>query len=173
MLAIFLTFLVYPSCYWADISKKLCILLSRILHREPINLTPCIIDEMIVQGYPSMPKNEVLPYGILIIKSCQRVKDEFPINFSFLKSMGPIDTSSWNQSQGQIDGALGSRKKVYRRRAKIQIGEGDSNSTIGSNVLAERYARFNALDENFFAQSTLLSEQISQLQSHMERLLTN
>ena len=62
-----------------------------------------------------MSKNEVLPYGILIIKSCQRVKDEFPINFSFLKSMGPIDTSSWNRSQGQIDGALTSRKKVYRR----------------------------------------------------------
>ena len=128
---------------------------------------------MIVQGYPSMSKNEVLPYGILIIKSCQRVRVEFLVNSSFLKPMGPIDTSTWNRSQGQIDGALGSRKKVYRRRAKIQIGEGDSNSTIGSNVLAELCAKFNALDEKIFSQSTLLSKQISQLQSHMERLLTN
>ena len=120
-----------------------------------------------------MSKNEVLPHVILMIKSCQMIKVEFPVNSSFLKSMGPIDTSSWNRSQGQIDGALASRKKVYRRRAKIQIGDGDSNSTIGSNVLAELCARFNALDEKFFAQSTLLSKQISQLQSHMERLLTN
>ena len=89
--------------------------MSRILHREPITLTPCIIDEMIVQGYPSMSKNEVLPHVILMIKSCQMIKVEFPVNSSFLKSMGPIDTSSWNRSQGQIDGALTSRKKVYRR----------------------------------------------------------
>ena len=48
VLAIFLTFLVYPSSYRTDICKKECILLSRILHQEPINLASCILDEMIV-----------------------------------------------------------------------------------------------------------------------------
>ena len=43
-----------------------------------------------------MSKKEVLPYGILITKICQKGGVEFPINSSFLKPMGPIDTSSWN-----------------------------------------------------------------------------
>ena len=38
-------------------------------------------------------------------------------------------------------------KKVCRRRTKIQIGEGDSDSTIGSSVLAQLCARFDALDQ--------------------------
>ena len=50
VLATFLTFLVYPSSHWVDICKKGCILLSQILHREPINLAFCILDEMIVWG---------------------------------------------------------------------------------------------------------------------------
>ncbi|KAJ9682570.1 hypothetical protein PVL29_018484 [Vitis rotundifolia] len=64
--------------------------------------------------------------------------------------------------QGQIEGALGSKKKVCRHRAKIQIGEDPS-------VLAQLWARFDALDEKIYTQSTLLSEQISQFLSHMEK----
>ena len=48
VLVTFLTFLVYLSFHWAYICKKGCILLSQILHWEPINLASCIIDEMIV-----------------------------------------------------------------------------------------------------------------------------
>ena len=40
---------------------------------------------------------------------------------------------------------------------------------VDSTILAEICARFDALDEKISAQSTLLSEQISQLQSYMER----
>ena len=58
---------------------------------------------------------------------------------------------------------------MCRSRAKSKIGESDSNSTVNSSVLAQLCARFDALDEKISAQSTLLSEQISQLQSHMER----
>ncbi|KAL6323302.1 hypothetical protein AAG906_029309 [Vitis piasezkii] len=72
--------------------------------------------------------------------------------------MGPIDTSSWNQSQEQIEGALGSKKKVCRHRAKCKIGESDLNSVVVSSVLAQLCARFDALDDKFFTQSTLLSE---------------
>ena len=93
----------------------------------------------------------------------------FPVNSPFLVTMGPIDTSSWNQRQRQIKGALGSKKKVCHSRAKRKFGESDADSDEDSNVLAQLYARFDALDEKIFAQSTLLSEQISQLQAHMER----
>ncbi|KAJ9693603.1 hypothetical protein PVL29_009523 [Vitis rotundifolia] len=124
VLTTFLIFLVYPSSHRAYICKKGCILLSRFLHREPINLTSCILEEMIVRGDPSVSKKE---------------------------------------------GALGSKKKVCRSRAKSKIGESDSDLVVDSNVLAQLCARFDALDEKIFAQSTLLSEQISQLESHMER----
>ena len=107
-----------------------------------------------------MSKKEVLPYGILITKICQKCGVEFPVNSSFLKPMGPIDTSSWNRSQKQIEGALSSRK-VCRHIAKIKIGEGDSDATIGSSVLAQLCAKFDALDEKNFAQPTLFFEQIS------------
>ena len=50
---------------------------------------------------------------------------------------------------------------MCRHIAKIKIGEGDSDSTIGSSVLAQLCAKFDALDEKNFAQSTLFSEQIS------------
>ncbi|RVW89597.1 hypothetical protein CK203_036447 [Vitis vinifera] len=83
--------------------------------------------------------------------------------------MGPIDTSSWNRRQGQIKGALGSKKKVCHSRAKRKFGESDADSDVDSSVLAQLCARFDALDEKIYAQSTLLSEQISQLQSYMER----
>ncbi|KAJ9702927.1 hypothetical protein PVL29_004600 [Vitis rotundifolia] len=92
VLATFLSFLVYVSSHQADICKKGCILLSRILHREPINL---------------------------------------------------------------IKGAIGSKKKVCHTRAKRKFGENDSDSDVDSSKI--------------FAQSTLLSEQICQLQYHMER----
>ena len=162
VLVTFLTFSIHPFSHKADICKKACILLSQILHWEPINLESCILDEMIVRGDPSVSKKEVIPYGILITKICQRVGVEFLVNFSFLKPIGPINTSYWNRSQGQIEGALGSKKKACCRRAKIQIGEDPS-------VLAQLWARFDALDEKIYTQSTLLSEQISQLHSHMER----
>ncbi|KAJ9701071.1 hypothetical protein PVL29_006429 [Vitis rotundifolia] len=70
---------------------------------------------------------------------------------------------------GKIKGALGSKKKVCHTSAKRKFGENDSNSDVDSSVLAQLCARFDALDEKISAQSTLLSEQISQLQSHMER----
>ena len=54
-------------------------------------------------------------------------------------------------------------------RAKSKFGENDSNSTVDSCVLVQLYAKFDALDEKISTQSTLLSVQISQLQSHMER----
>ena len=54
-------------------------------------------------------------------------------------------------------------------RAKSKFGESGSYSTVDSSVLAQLCARFDALDEKIYVQSTLLSEQISQLQSHMER----
>ncbi|KAL6327657.1 hypothetical protein AAG906_022220 [Vitis piasezkii] len=95
VLATFLSFSVYPSSHRANICKNGCILLSRILHREPINLASCILDEMIFRGDPTVSKKEVLPYGILITKICQRVELYF-CQFSFLVPMGPIDTSSWN-----------------------------------------------------------------------------
>ena len=38
-----------------------------------------------------MSKKEVIPYGILITKICQRVGVEFPVNSSFLEPMGLID----------------------------------------------------------------------------------
>ncbi|KAJ9705777.1 hypothetical protein PVL29_003736 [Vitis rotundifolia] len=94
-----LSFLVYPSSHRATICKKCCVLLSRILHREPINLASCILDEMIVREDPTV----------------------------------------------------------------------DFDSGVDSSVLAQLCARFDALDEKISAQSTLLVEQISQLQSHMER----
>ena len=124
---------------------------------------------MIVRGNPTVSKKEVLPYGILITKIFQRVGVEFPINSFFLEAMGPIDTSSWNRRQAQIKGALGSKKKVCHRRAKRKFGESDLDSDVDSSVLAQLCARFDALDEKLSAQSTLLSEQISQLQSHMEK----
>ena len=116
-----------------------------------------------------MSTNEVLPYGILITQICQRVGIVFPIYSYFLEPVGPIDTSSWNRHQAQIKGALGSKKKVCHSRAKRKFGESDSDSNVDSNVLAQLCARFDALDEKIFTQSTLLSEQISQLQSYMER----
>ena len=91
MLVTFLTFSVYPSSHRANICKKGCIFLSRILYWEPINLASCILDEMIVQEDPLMSKKEVIPYGILITKICQRVGVEFPVNSSFLEPMGLID----------------------------------------------------------------------------------
>ena len=54
-------------------------------------------------------------------------------------------------------------------RAKSKIGESDSDLVVDSSVLAQLCARLDTLDEKIFAQSTLLFEQISQLQSHMER----
>ncbi|RVW89598.1 hypothetical protein CK203_036446 [Vitis vinifera] len=71
VLATFLSFSVYPSSHRANICKNGCILLSRILHREPINLASCILDEMIFRGDPTVSKKEVLPYGILITQICQ------------------------------------------------------------------------------------------------------
>lgn len=169
VLATFLSFSVYPSSHRANICKNGCILLSRILHREPINLASCILDEMIFRGDPTVSKKEVLPFGILITQICQRAGVVFPVNSHFLMPMGPIDTSSWNRRQGQIKGALGSKKKVCHSRAKRKFGESDADSDVDSTVLAEICARFDALDEKISAQSTLLSEQISQLQSYMER----
>ncbi|RVW49722.1 hypothetical protein CK203_069980 [Vitis vinifera] len=72
VLATFLSFSVYPSSHRANICKNGCILLSRILHREPINLASCILDEMIFRGDPTVSKKEVLPFGILITQICQR-----------------------------------------------------------------------------------------------------
>ena len=99
VLATFLSFSVYPSSHRADICKNGYILLSQILHREPINLATCILNEMIFRGDPTVSKKEVLPYGILITQICQRVRVEFPVNSSFLEPIGPIDTSSWNRRQ--------------------------------------------------------------------------
>ena len=99
VMAIFLTFSIYLSSHQADIHKKGCILLSRILHREPTNLASCILDEMIVRGDPFVSKNEVFPCDILITKICQRAGVEFPANSLVLEPMGPINTSSWNRSQ--------------------------------------------------------------------------
>ncbi|RVX07498.1 hypothetical protein CK203_025266 [Vitis vinifera] len=169
VLATFLSFSVYPSFHRANSCKNGCILLSRILHREPINLASCILDEMIFRGDPTVSKKEVLPYGILITQICQRARVVFPVNSPFLVPMGLIDTSSWNQRQAQIKGALGSKKKVCHSRAKRKFGESDADSDVDSSVLTQLYARFDALDEKISAQSTLLFEQISQLQSHMER----
>ena len=169
VLTTFLSFSVYPSSHRANICKNGCILLSRILHREPINLASCILDEMIFRGDPTVSKKEVLPFGILITQICQRAGVVFPVNSPFLMPMGPIDTSSWNRRQGQIKGALGSKKKVCHSRAKRKFGESDADSDVDSTVLAELCARFDALDEKISAQSTLLSKQISQLQSYMER----
>ena len=50
-----------------------------------------------------------------------------PTNSSFFKPMGPINTLSWNRSNGQIEGALPPRKKVCCLRDKDTIGEGDSS----------------------------------------------
>ena len=83
-----------------------------------------------------MSKNEVFPYGILITKNFQRAGVEFSVNSFFLEPMGPIDTSSWNQSPGRIKDALGSKKEVCRHRAKSKIVESDLDSTINSSVLA-------------------------------------
>ncbi|KAJ9693605.1 hypothetical protein PVL29_009525 [Vitis rotundifolia] len=110
VLATFLIFSIYLSSHRAYICKK-----------EPINLASCILEEMTVRGDPSMSKKEVFPYGILITKICQRAGVEFPINSFFLEPMGLIDTSSWNQSQEQIKGALGSKKKVCCSRAKAKL----------------------------------------------------
>ena len=76
---------------------------------------------MIGRGDPSVSKNEALPYYILITKICQRAGVEFPVNSFFLEPMGPIDASSWNQSQGKIKGALVLRRKcaVVERRANL------------------------------------------------------
>ncbi|KAJ9671091.1 hypothetical protein PVL29_027200 [Vitis rotundifolia] len=126
VLATLLSFSVYPSSHRATICKKGGILLSRILHREPINLTSCILDEMIIRGDPTMSKKE-------------------------------------------IKGALGSKKKVGHSKDKRKFAGSDSDSNVDSSVLAQLCARFDALDEKISAQSTLLSEQISQLQSYMER----
>ena len=169
VLVTFLIFSVYPSSHRVDICKKGCIVLSRFLHREPINLACCILEEMIVRGDPSVSKKKVISYDILITKICQKAGVEFPVNSFFLEPMGPIDTSYWNRSQGQIKGALGSKKKVCHSRAKSKIGESDSDLVVDSSVLAQLCARLDTLDEKIFAQSTLLFEQISQLQSHMER----
>ncbi|RVW45730.1 hypothetical protein CK203_095008 [Vitis vinifera] len=169
VLATFLSLSVYPSFHRANSCKNGCILLSRILHREPINLASCILDEMIFRGDPTVSKKEVLPYGILITQIYQRAGVVFPVNSPFLVPMGPIDTSSWNRRQAQIKGALGSKKKVCHSRAKRKFGESDADSDVDSSVLTQLYARFDALDEKISAQSTLLFEQISQLQSHMER----
>ena len=70
VLVTFLTFSIYPFSHRADICKKGCILLSRLLHREPINLASCILDEMIVREDPSVSKKKVIPFGILITKIC-------------------------------------------------------------------------------------------------------
>ncbi|KAJ9686908.1 hypothetical protein PVL29_015672 [Vitis rotundifolia] len=110
---------------------------------------------MIVQGDPFVSKKEVLPYGILITKICQRVRVEFPINSFFLEPMGSIDTSSWNRSQEHNKGAFGFKKKVCCSKAKRKIGESDSDSTVDSNVRVQLCARFDALDEEIYAQSTL------------------
>ena len=68
-----------------------------------------------------MSKKRVLLHGILITKIYQRVGVEFPVNSFFLEPMGPIDASSWNQSQGKIKGALVLRRKcaVVERRANL------------------------------------------------------
>ena len=58
---------------------------------------------------------------------------------------------------------------MYHSRAKRKFGESESDSAVDSSVLTQLCARFDALDEKIYAQSTLLSEQISQLQYHMER----
>ncbi|KAJ9692515.1 hypothetical protein PVL29_011529 [Vitis rotundifolia] len=113
VLATLLSFSVYPSSHRATICKKGCFLLSRILHREPINLASCILDEMIVRGDPTVSKKE-------------------------------------------IKGALGSKKKVGHSKAKRKFAGSDSDSDVDSSVLAQLCARFDALDEKFFAQSTLL-----------------
>ncbi|RVX08051.1 hypothetical protein CK203_014680 [Vitis vinifera] len=105
------------------------------------------LDEMIFRGDPTVSKKEVLPFGILITQICQRAGVVFPVNSSFLMPMGPIDTSSWNRRQGQIKGALGSKKKVCHSRAKRKFGESDADSDVDSTVLAELCARFDALDE--------------------------
>lgn len=95
--------------------------------RENVNLERMgELDIIIVRKNPSVSKKEVLSYGILIKKICQRVRVEFlefPVNYSFLKPMGSINTSSWSRSQEQIEGALSSRKKVCHCRTKVQIGE--------------------------------------------------
>ncbi|KAL6318146.1 hypothetical protein AAG906_035651 [Vitis piasezkii] len=99
----------------------------------------------------TVSKKEVIPYGILITKICQRAGVEFPVNSSFLEPMGPIDTSSWNRSQGKIKGALGSKKKVCHSRATSKFGESDSDSDVDSSVIAQFCARFDVLDEKISA----------------------
>ena len=88
----------------------------------------------------------MIPYGILITKICQRARVEFLANSSFLKPICSINTSFWNRSKGQIDGAIYLRKMVCHPRDKDIIGEGDSTSALGIVVLAQLSARFNALD---------------------------
>ena len=97
VLATFLSFSVITPLIGQTFVRM--ILLSRILHWEPINLASCILDEMIFRGDPTVSKKEVLSYGILITQICERVGIVFPINSSFLEPMGLIDTSSWNRRQ--------------------------------------------------------------------------
>ena len=83
---------------------------------------------------------------------------EFPTNSSFLKSKGLIYTSSWNRSQGETDDDFAPKKKVCRPRSKKKSSEDDLDLIVGSSVLAQLRARFNALDAKISTQSTLFSE---------------
>ena len=82
------------------------------------------------------------------------VEVELLTNSSFFKPMGPINTLSWNRSNGQIEGALSPRKKVCCLRDKDTIGEGDLGLTIGPQLSL----RFYALDAKISTQSTLFSK---------------
>ena len=114
-----------------------------------------------------MSKKVVLHYGILITKICQMYFGvAFLLNVYFLKPMGPINTSSENRSNGQTKGAIYPRKKICHPRENDPIGEDDTTLVVGSGVLDQLIARFDALDRIFifiFAQSTFFSEHLSQL----------
>ena len=108
---------------------------SLVPYSSPINLVVYIIHEIIYKENPSMSKKEVLPYGILITKICQRVGVVFPTNASFLKPMGHVNTFSQNHSKGQTSGTICLSKKVCRPRKENIVSKDNTTLVLGYGVL--------------------------------------
>ncbi|KAJ9682437.1 hypothetical protein PVL29_018368 [Vitis rotundifolia] len=154
-------FNAFPKKFYRDLYTKVysqrSLVLERQLHLESFLDTPipALFAELGWLPLVSFTRIACAPiFRMFYLNIIEHDLDEPYLKSSFLGIFVKVTLKVIDEVLGiplveapSIEGALGSKNKVCHRRAKIQIGENDSNSS----VLAQLCARFDALDEKFFA----------------------
>lgn len=103
----------FPSSHREVLGRRECLLLSRVLHFDPVDIPSSILEHLIYIGDPAASK-EVLPYGILITKLCEKSGIVCHVNSSIMHPMDPINNSSRSKSKRQTSGSSSSKNKRFR-----------------------------------------------------------